>query len=205
MSKGWREATLTRWYGGRQGWCCGGVAGEQRDESPAGSTWCSWSVLPFSRLSDAPRGWQAPSLQEGNSLSVGWEKKFKSLPCVLRENKNLSVCIYEKISHLIPAGGKKREKKTHPFLSQAGGCLHTQAGTVGYSTMVWVYPTSHPCQESLNPRGTQHILRCKGLGGRQSVMSGWGRLSAATFGTANDKVPLWLAKRGCCLQNTFSV
>lgn len=81
-------------------------AGEQRDESSAGGTQCSWSALPFSRHSDVPQGWQAPSLQEGNSLSAGWEKKFKSLPCVLRENKNLSVCVYEKISHLIPAGGK---------------------------------------------------------------------------------------------------
>ena len=108
----------------------------RRGESPAGGTRCSRSALPFSRHSDAPRGWQAPSLWEGNSLSVGWEKKFKSLPCVLRENKNLSVCFYEKISHFIPAGGKKEREKTHPFLSQAGGCLSTQAGTVSYSTMV---------------------------------------------------------------------
>lgn len=74
--------------------------------------------LPFSRHSDAPRGWQAPTLHEGNSLSVGWEKKFKSLPCVLRENKNLSVCVYEKISHFIPAGGEKREKKHTLFLAR---------------------------------------------------------------------------------------
>lgn len=63
---------------------------------------------------DSLWGWQATSFQEGNSLGVGWEKKFKSSTHVLRENKNLSVWVYENISYFIPAGGKIERKNT-PF------------------------------------------------------------------------------------------
>jgi len=91
-------------------------------------------------------------LQEGNSLCVGWEKKLSSLLCILRENKNLSVCFYEKISHFVPAGGEKREKKTHTFLYQARVvCTHRLGptpDTVGYFPRICMCPASHPAEKA---------------------------------------------------------
>lgn len=179
-------------------------AGEQRDESWVGGTRCSWSALPFSRHSDAPRSWQAPSLQEGElpQCWLGEEIQVFAL-CPSRKQESLSLRLWEDFT--FDSSWREIEKKTQPFLSQAGGCLHTQTGTVGYSTMVWVCPTSQPCQESLDPGGKEHIPGCEGLRGGQSTRCGWDRLLATPFGTAHDKVTLWPARRGCCLQSTFSV
>lgn len=154
--------------------------------------WC-----PMRLASTFPPGGELPQCWLGEEIQV-------FALCPSRKQESLSLRLWEDFTFHSSWREKEREK-THPFLSQAGGCLHTQAGTVGYSIMVWMYPFSHPCWESLSPRGKQHIQWCKGLRGRQSTTSGWSRLSAAPFGTANDKVPLWLAKRGCCLQSTFSM
>lgn len=164
---------------------------------PAGTALFQALWCPVKLASTLPPGEELPQCWLGEEIKV-------FALCPLRKQESLSLRLWEDFTFHSSWREEEREK-THPFLSQAGGCLHTQAGIVGYSTMVWVYPTSHPCRESLSSRGKWHILQCKGLGGRWSEKSGWGRLSAAPFGTANDKVPLWLAKRGWCLQSTFSV
>lgn len=151
---------------------------------------------PTKLASTLPPGGELPQCWLGEEIQV-------FALCPSRKQESLSLRLWEDFT--FDSSWREIEKKTQPFLSQAGGCLHTQTGTVGYSTMVWVCPTSQPCQESLDPGGKEHIPGCEGLRGGQSTRCGWDRLLATPFGTAHDKVTLWPARRGCCLQSTFSV
>lgn len=96
----------------------------------------------------------------GGELPLCWpEKKFSSLLCILRENKNLSVCFYEKISHFVPAGGEKREKKTHTFLHRVRVvCTHRLGPTLWVISPGFAYALLPTQLRKHRPLGKQHVL-----------------------------------------------
>lgn len=122
------------------------------------AAWC-----PVELASTLPPGGKLPQCWLGEEILV-------FALCPLRKQESLSLHLWEDFTFHSSWREKEREK-THAFLSQAGGCLHTQAGTVGFPTTVWMYPTFHPCWERISPGGKQHILGCKGLRSRQSTIS----------------------------------
>lgn len=130
-------------------------------------------------------------LQEGNSLCVGWEKKLSSLLCILRENKNLSVCFYEKISHFVPAGGEKREKKNTHFPLPGESCLHTQAGPHTWHCRLFPQDLHVPCfppsRESIGPG--ESSTSCVKMLQKQTKRGIWlSRFSSALFRAGDSKV-----------------
>lgn len=123
------------------------------------AAWC-----PAGLASTLPSGGKLPQCWLGEEIQV-------FALCPLRKQESLSLHLWEDFTFHSSWREREREK-AHAFLCQAGGCLHTQTGTVGFPTTVWVYPTFRLCWERISPREKQHILGCKGLRSRQSTMSG---------------------------------
>lgn len=203
QGKGKRETTLNRWCDRRHRWHCGNVTGEQTDKSPAHRAlgWCCLFLMPCEAGKCGPSRKGTPSVLAG--------RRNSGLCPVSFEKTRISQFAFMRRFHIsFQLEGKEREK-THPLLSQAGGCLCIQARPHTWHCVLFhdglCVPRFPPCSEILSLWGKQYFLWWKRPGGRQRVVLGWGRLSAALLSTANDEVPLWLAKRSRCLQSIFSV